>query len=452
MFYYDLTKGGRTMRGGRLVALFCLLCLLLSGCSTFGNAGFYALPKRSEKYSELQAAVEAAMGGGEYSAPVSGSNRQAVQQADLDGDGAEEALVFCKLGSSMPLKVLILKRTDDGYRLLTTVDSDGTAFDSVLYAEVDGEPGLELVLSRRIGEQVQQYLSVYTLDDGAAVELLSARCSLYATTDMDGDQHTDLFVLQSNAEGPTAYANLYRWRDGSLQKDAEAGLSMASESVKRVLTGNLANNVPAVFVASAYDESNLITDVFALRRDVFTNVTQNADSGQSSQTVRNYYVYSTDIDNDGVIEMPDTVALTELPNDAGSQGQYRIVWYALDVNGQRTDKMSTYHNYGEGWFLFLPESWCTDSLAVTRVSLGNSQTGTRFSALNGKGVRTELVTIAAFSGENADTLSGTDGFFPLVTRGSIVYAARLGDGVSLTPDELAARFSSIAPDLLPEAE
>ncbi|MBQ1406201.1 MAG: hypothetical protein IIZ00_08345, partial [Oscillospiraceae bacterium] len=300
------------MRKRSLLALMILLCLLLTGCYAFDSESFYALPKRSEQFSELQAAAEAAMNGGEYSAPVSGSNRQAVQQADLDGDGTDEALVFCKTGVSMPLKVLILKRNDSSYRLLTTVESDGTAFDSVQYAEMDGAPGLELILSRRIGEQVQQYLGVYTLDNGSAVELLSVRCSLYTTLDMDRDQRTDLFVLQSNSEGPTAYANLYRWRDGSLQKDAEASLSMASESVKRVLTGNLSMNVPAVFIASAYDESNLITDVFALRQGVFTNVTQNAESGQSSQTVRNYYVYSTDIDNDGVIEMPDTVALAEL--------------------------------------------------------------------------------------------------------------------------------------------
>lgn len=440
------------MRRWRLLALFFLLCLLLTGCYAFDSESFYALPKRSEQFSELQSAVEAAMDGGDYSAPVTGSNRQAVQQADLDGDGTEEALVFCKLGSSMPLKVLILKRNDSGYRLLTTVESDGAAFDSVQYAEMDGAPGLELILSRRIGEQVQQYLSVYTLDNGAAVELLSASCSLYATLDMDRDQRTDLFVLQSNPAGPTAYANLYRWRDGSLQKDAEAGLSMASESVKRVLTGELAKNVPAVFVASAYDESNLITDVFALRRGVFTNVTQNADSGQSSQTVRNYYVYSTDIDNDGVIEMPDTVPLSELPDDAGSRGQYRIIWYTLNLNGQRTDKMSTYHNYGEGWFLFLPESWCSDGLTVTRVSLGSSQTGTRFSKLDEYGNAAELATVAAFSGENAEALSTADGFFPLTSRGGVIYAARLGDGVSLTPDELTARFSSIAPDLLPEAD
>ena len=165
------------MRKRSLLALMILLCLLLTGCYAFDSESFYALPKRSEQFSELQAAAEAAMNGGEYSAPVSGSNRQAVQQADLDGDGTDEALVFCKTGVSMPLKVLILKRNDSSYRYLSTVERDGTAFDCVQYAEMDGAPGLELILSRRIGEQVQQYLGVYTLDNGAAVELLSVRCS-----------------------------------------------------------------------------------------------------------------------------------------------------------------------------------------------------------------------------------------------------------------------------------
>ena len=110
-------------------------------------------------------------------------------------------------------------------------------------------------------------------------------------------------------------------------------------------------------MASAYDENNLITDVFSLVNDSFENITQNDESGQSSQTVRNYYVYSTDIDNDGVIELPNTLALPALEGDAASENQYRIIWYNLSPEGTRTDKMSTYHSFGEGWFLYLPEAW-----------------------------------------------------------------------------------------------
>lgn len=427
-----------------------LLALLLTGCYSFDTDNLYAPPQRSREYRELQSAVEAAMNGGGYSAPVSGSNRQAVQQADLDGDGLGETLVFCKMEGEHPLRLLILRREEEGYRLLCTLEGDGTAFDSVQYAQIDGMPGQEILLSRRIAEQVQHFLSVYTLTDGEVRELMSSVYTAYTIQDLDSDQLPDIFVLRANPDGPRGYAELYRIRDGELVKEAEAGLSTGADSVKRIITGDIAEGVPAVFVASAFDENNLITDVFALTGNVFTNITLNDESGQSSQTVRNYYVYSTDIDGDKLIELPNTTPLPAEEGDAGAENQYRIVWYNLSPEGVRSDKISTYHNFGEGWFLFLPDAWCSN-LYVTRRRDASGLSGTEFSLLQ-DGVHVPLVTVYTLSGEKARALSEADGRFLLTQRGDLCYAALLADTAGLSAEEFTARFSFIAPDLLPGGE
>ena len=432
----------------KLIVPLLLIFLLLTGCYSFDSDDLYALPQRSKEYRELQSAVETAMGGGSYSAPVSGANRQAVQQADVDGDGLEETLVFCKMEGERPLKVLILRRTEEAYELACTLEGDGTAFDSVQYCQIDGQPGMEILLSRRIGEQVQQFLSVYTMTDGSAVELMSSGYTACTVADLDGDQLSDIFVLRANADGPHAFAELYRFRDGELRKDGEDNLSTPADSVKRTLTGQIAEGVPAVFVASAYDEKNLITDVFSLVNDSFENITRNDESGQSSQTVRNYYVYSTDIDNDGVIELPNTLELPALPGDSGSENQYRIIWYNLSPDGTRTEKMSTYHSFAEGWFLYLPEAWC-QNLCVTKRRSEGGLPGTELFLLDRTGKRTPLVTIYALTGEQARQRSEEEGRFLLTQRGDVCYAALLDPAGGLDADQLRARFSFISIDLLP---
>ena len=430
------------------IAPLLLVLLMLTGCYSFNSMELYALPQRSREYRELQTAVETALGSGSYSAPLAGANRQVIQQADLDGDGLDETLVFCKMEGERPLKVLILRRTEDSYALAWTLEGDGTAFDSVQYAQIDGQPGMELLISRRIGEQVQQFLSVYTLTDGAALELMSSGYTAYTVVDLDGNQRSDIFVLRANSDGPRAYAELWRFQDGELRKDAEASLSTRAEDVKRMLTGDVAPGVPAVFVASAYDESNLITDVFALSGDSFTNISQNAESGQSAQTVRNYYVYSTDIDGDGLIELPNTLPLTAQAGDPASENQYRIIWYNLNPDGSRTEKMSTYHNFGEGWFLYLPEAWCQE-LFVTKNRAENGPAGTELSLLGPDGTRSPLVSVYVFNGEQALSMSRADGRFLLTQRGDVCYAALLNEAAGLEPEELKARFSLISIDLLP---
>ncbi len=432
----------------KLILLALLLALLLTGCYSFDSDSLYALPQRSAEYRELQSAVEAALGNGSYSPPVSGDNPQTIQRVDLDGDGLEEVVVFCKKDGERPLKVLILRAQDEHYSLACTLEGEGTAFDSVRYAQIDGRPGTELLVSRRIGEQVQQFLSVYSIENGEARELMSAAYTAYTVLDLDGDQRSDIFLLRANSDGPRAYAELYRFKDGELQKDAEASLSTGADSVKRILTGQLAPEVPAVFVASAYDENNLITDVFSLYDNVFTNITQNRESGQSAQTVRNYYVYSTDIDNDGVIELPETLPLPAVAGDSGSEGQNRIVWYNLNPDGQRTDKLSTYHSYAEGWFLYLPETWC-QNLSVTKRRSEDGLTGTELSILGEDGGLTPLVTVYALTGEQARARSAEQGRFLLEQRGEVYYAAQLSAAAELSEDELRARFSFISVDLLP---
>lgn len=76
-------------------------------------------------------------------------------------------------------------------------------------------------------------------------------------------------------------------------------MSVPVENLKRVTAGGMYQNIQAVFAASNYDEDTIITDVYAMVKGRFTNVSLSSESGTSIQTIRNYYVFGDDIDNDG---------------------------------------------------------------------------------------------------------------------------------------------------------
>jgi len=164
--------------------------------------------------------------------------------------------------------------------------------------------------------------------------------------------------------------------------------------------------------------------------------------------VRNYYVYSTDIDNNGVIELPNTLPLPAIEGDSGSENQYRIIWYNLNADGSRSDNKSTYHNFAEGWFLFLPEAWCP-SLRVSRIHTEKGLAGTEFSVEAEDGSLRPLLRIYAFTGEKAQAQSEEEGRFLITQRGDVCYAALLDPESGLTREELQARFNFISVDLLP---
>lgn len=351
----------RRIRWGLLPVLVLLLCSL-SGCLFQSADELYSLPQLSDDYYNLQACLDAILTDGvEYAAPVSGSQQQAVQLVDLTGDGEKEAVVFVKTGDERPLKTYIFQKTDDTYSQVCVIEGEGSAFQSVEYVELNDAGSLELVICRQVSDQVPQALSVYSPDEDLTVtELLNVSCTEYLSVDLTGDGVTDLLLL-SDDENASGAASLYSWNLGMLEKTGEAAMSTASDAVRRMITGTLEDGAPAVFVTSTWDESSIITDVFALREGQLVNVC--GDTTSEARAVRNYYVYAQDLDDDGAVELPQPLLLPAVSEDAESY--WLIQWCSLSLDGTVTGKLLTYHNYAAGWYLELPMAW-RDRITVWR--------------------------------------------------------------------------------------
>ena len=411
----------------RTVKCICLLVgiCLLSGCFLEPAEGLYAVPKQSEDFYNLQSAIDAAMpAGATYSPPTAGENQQAVQLADLDGDGEDEAIVYLKTPADMPLAVYVFDKKDDSFSLVSKMEGSGSAFDHVLYVQFDDRPGYEIVLGRQISGQVMQLLNVYAMRSGSLTELMSANYSEFITTDLSGSGRQDIFVIRSDGDIQKEIIELYSWEDGQLFKEREVSSAANVTTVKRIITGNVFEGVPAVFVSSEYGEDNLITDIYGYRDGVFENLAKSEITNTSVQSLRNYNVYSCDIDGDGLIELPRLIGLRSLPEDENSKDQSLIEWYNLRRDGQEETKLLTYHNYSAGWYLEIPSSW-REYLIVTRKPVLGGGTGYCFLQITGDSVA-ELFSVTALSGEDAAATMREGNWLTLTQKGDVIYACQIG--------------------------
>ena len=429
--------------------LAAILVMTLSGCFFQSTDELYALPQQSQEYYELQSEIDQLMtGGAAYAAPTSGTNQQSVQLADLDGDYEDEAVVFLRTTGEKPLKAYIFDRIDEDFQRVAVIEGDGGSFASVEYVQIDGEPGVEMVLCRQISDQVPQALSVYALRDNRVVELMSASYNEYTTVDLDSDGKMDIFLLRFSAEDRTGVAEYYHYTSTQIERAPEALLSTGVESVRRIITGQVDAGVPAVFVASLYEENSIVTDIFALRDGTFANITADTAAGTSAQTVRNYNVYVTDIDEDGIIELPQPHQLPTVSGDA-EDAYWIIDWYCLSIDGDMEKKLTTYHNYSDGWFLTLPEEW-ENQLTISYGEVETGLSGYTFSRWIDADTEPEpIFTIYAFSGEDRNEEAASGGRFLLSERGDVTYAASFGScawAEDLTEEDLAAMFHYIQID------
>jgi hypothetical protein len=402
----------------------------------------YALPKRPDSYHDLQTVIDSAMVGLEYSAPRSGENQQTVQSADLDGDGEQEYLIYAKENAQQPLRILIFKNLADKYVLVDTISCNGSAFDRVEYAQMDDKPGMEIIAGRQLNEQVLRFVSVYSLIDGQAQQLLNTGYSQYLPVDMDEDSLAELFIIRSGPEeNSPAAAELFGVEKGIMERSVEVGLSDSVENVKRVVSGRLLGGKPAVYVASYVHENALVTDVFADLDGVLTNIVAADLSGTDVQTIRNYYVYADDMDEDGVMELPSLVDMIPITSDDAATDQKLIRWYAMDKLGNRVDKLYTYHDFTAGWYMEVDSSW------AGRLTVAQQGSDYDF-FLWDKNFRTpmRILTVSVFTGQNREQIVSNGEYVLLLRTDTAVYAANLSSAAEeygITQENLISRFHLI---------
>lgn len=407
------------VKKGLFWSLLISLVVLLSGCNIRTIDELYCPPIRSEDYMNLQTAMNAAMTGLEYHAPISGDNQQNVQMTDLNGDGELEYLLFARGNGEKPLKILIFTCVDNEFVLVDTIESNGSAFEQVQYVKMSDRPGYDLVVGYQVSNQVVRTAAVYTFVDSHMEKVLTTSYSRFICQDLDGNGLSDLLILRP-AEDPTqgGIAELYNMSDGVMERSPEVRMSEPVEHIKRIMVSPLNDGLPAVYVASEVDGSAIITDIFAVPGGKFSNISFSNDAGTSVQTLRNYFVYADDIDKDGILELPSLLPLANSGNNA-QDIQYLIRWYAVSSSGAMTDKMFTYHNFVGGWYLKL-DGKLASKMFVTQ--LGNSY---EFFVSPKDGEPIKLMTVYGFTGQQREEQAVTDNRFVLYRTESTVYAAHL---------------------------
>ena len=417
------------------------LALLLTGCGARTIDEMYCLPRRSERNNNLRTAIEASMSGRVYAAPVSGSNQESVQTADLDGDGKEEYVVFTKVLEDDSLQILLFNQLEDEkYELWETIVCKGASFEQVQYADIDDKPGCELIVGTQLNEKVTRTVSLYSFASGQTTKIKSMIYIKFVVCDLDSNGRSELMVIQNGeAEADSGSVRLYSYSDGNVVGSVEAKLSVSPEHIRRIAVNKLDSGEPAVYVASASNENAVITDIFALRDETFSNISQSSDLGTSMQTLRNYFIYAEDLNNDGILELPSLLSMMYNTTE-----QNLIRWFTIDINGRETDKLYTFHNIEDGWYIQLDGQW------IDRFAAEKNETIYSFYMWNNSyGTAVPVFTVYTLTGKDRDIQAQEQNRFPLYRGEDVVYAAKLESGSAIygmTESYLRSNFHLIRQD------
>ena len=430
----------------KVLIMLLLAALLLGGCGMLTVDQMYCLPKRTEDHRNLQTAIEQAMSDLSYCAPLSGEHQQPVQMADLDGDEVMEYLLFAKSTQGHPLRILLFRNINGRYVHTNTIQNNGSAFDQVEFVDLDNKPGVEIVVGSQVSNEVLRSVSVYTFSGDEMTQLVTTNYSKYLTVDLNKNGVWELMVIRpGSTDRDNGIVELYSAENGKVERSNEAMMSQPADMLKRIIVGKLYGGGQAVYIASAVGANGLITDIYTVREGLLINVTRTSHSGTSIQTMRNYYVYAEYIDNDGVIELPALLAMKPVSGQGNDGNKQQLIrWYSMTPTGEEVDKIYTFHNFADGWYLQIN----SDSVArLTVISTGN-----RYDFLMwDETYKTTLAlfSVYSFTGPEKDELAAADGKFLLLRSENAVYAASLWPGAEeygITRESIMQSFRMIRQD------
>ncbi len=407
----------------RIVAIFLVvvICLSLSACD-FNILSVEKLmrpPKLSGESSLLQTAFEESVADAKgiiMKTPISGENRSSYLFFDMENDGIKEAIVFF----SEPLNdtlasASIFKFNDNEWKLISKIKGKGEEIYEVNFADLNRDGTYEILLSWTgivisekanvldFGSGNSRVLTVYSCDGVTTTLLKTESYTNMVFEDLNNDNGDEIVLFRINLsdnEKRTTARILSFNDDYSINYDKLLTLTGLLEINNIVIdtTDIKDNQHTRIFIDGAVSEIGIITEVIDISHKAFEITLPLYEQNQSHKplTLRDSRIYSTDIDNDGIIEIPTSEIMPFgariLENSSERKELNLTVWSELVQESIKVDfKCLLNSSYGY-MFLFPVEA----INKITAIYDDNNMTLT-FYQLNESGTyKKEMFSVRAF--------------------------------------------------------
>ena len=381
-----------------------------------------------------------------FCTPRSGEYRSAITIEDLDGDNENEALIFYKdeIESSVA-KLHYFKIVNGEWISRSDLIGYGNEVEKILISDMDGDGNRELIVIWRVsGVSSSKIMSVYRTsnDFDRYKELSNENCSVCELADMDGDSKDELFYInQTTSSGVVQrVARVVRLSGNSVVIMGEAKVDPNISSYVSVKTEKASGESPLKFYIDALKgETQMITELIywdALKSQLcapFLDV----NTMSNIETLRDNSLLSTDINNDGIIDIP---VQGRLMCDDGVSKIYLTKWIDYSFVKPMTVSNSVV-NFADGYMINLSEEEAETAGIINYAS----QNCWVVCKIDKYGTQTELYSVLNVSAERWADDEFKAYFSVLESDGNVIcaYITDKGADLGITQEYLKSKIAKI---------
>ena len=345
---------------------------------------------------------------------------------DLDGDGADEALVFYEdITSALSTRIALLSEQQGRWMVLYDLSGMGSQVEQVDFARmVEGEADYMMIGWSTPGK-TERTLSVYQMRQNRLEEIYTDGYLEFAVWDYSLDGWDDLIYLTFNSRQNTAvYYSGYR---GKVGKVNEVTLSALSTGEYVSLTpGLLESGLGGLAADAMLDNGGCITEMLAVQENRLTCLTRDEEDAMATRREQN--LTTMDYDADGVLEIPTDELMPGYRSRDEGEMVYRTDFYEVGQDGGLEYDFSAVVNQNGGYYFRLPEEWLDQVTVVIQPDTGQWQFVKFYRDLNQS--TQVLLTISVYN--NNETLDRflEENSVQITQRGLFTYYVTLPDRLS----------------------
>ncbi|WP_127581482.1 hypothetical protein [Paenibacillus koleovorans] len=345
------------MKGPLSVAALLLVCgLLLSGCGLMQPPQTYMrLPKLPAQEAELMERVLANLpSDAAILRPRKSTQASMLPIRDMNGDGRDEAVVFYKLKESNDqIAGEIWSRSDAGWEKMTTIQGEG--YDLDMLRLVDLLPGGKPALVVGYVAGSQNGLSIYAFEGGELKRLFQTPYNELVIDDMNEDGQQDLTIFTRSRERNQigGSAVLYQYEQEAFAKKGSTEMDPFVNAYYTVMVGQAMPGRKSIVLDGGVGAHSSYTQLIIWEKGNLKAVFPDA----SNPTFRAYSAVSSDVNEDGVIDIPLMLTPPGWEGKAMVEMQWIYAYMNWDGGTGLTYVMERYISNAQGFYFDVPKEW-----------------------------------------------------------------------------------------------
>ncbi len=414
------------------LTLMCFVLLItLAGCDFVKTdmADLFSPPSLTGDFKYISKIVEQTAGS-DYTLkyPVRGEYRSAVVQYDLNGDDENEAFVFySKTEGDVTTMTMQLVRLKNGKWVDGGTQSIfASGVDMVSFCDLDNDGISEILVGWQIYGSSEMQLAVYSYNKNNLSQRLLQKYTSFITCDLNGDQKSGVLIIDLNTTEQYNTAALYSLTDDGVIQTGICELDSKLQSISDPIVAELSNGKTAVYV-DAKKGVGAVTEVLIENKGGLTNPLFDIETRENIYTLRSASYPVTDINNDGILEIPVQEDVPAVASETIAEKLYLTNWCSFD--GEKlTLQTTTMINVIDGYYFTIPAKW-HNKIAVlkdTENSIREIYLYDHEEAIVGE----SLICLRAFNAKDWDSGKFKDLKMKEITRrNGVVYTYKLNDAI-----------------------